>query len=93
MYFLAALFLAFMAALRASAQIAPTDAEWRAYSDLHAAAARGDVADIERRIASPRQQSEMDANIPDGSGATPLKLARDRGYREMAAILEKAGAK
>ena len=32
-------------------------------------------------------------NIPDGSGSTPLRLARNRGYREMVAILEKAGAK
>jgi ankyrin repeat protein len=32
-------------------------------------------------------------NIPDGSGATPLTLAKSRGYREMVAILEKAGAK
>jgi len=29
----------------------------------------------------------------DGSGATPLKLAKTRGYREMIAILEKSGAK
>ena len=32
-------------------------------------------------------------NIPDGSGSTPIRLARNRGYREMVAILEKAGAK
>jgi ankyrin repeat protein len=32
-------------------------------------------------------------NVPDGSGATPLTLAKSRGYREMVAILEKAGAK
>ena len=32
-------------------------------------------------------------NIPDGRGSTPLKLARDRGHREMVAILEKAGAR
>jgi ankyrin repeat protein len=32
-------------------------------------------------------------NIPDGSGSTPLQLARNRGYREMVAILEKSGAK
>lgn len=32
-------------------------------------------------------------NIADGGGSTPLKLARGRGYREMVAILEKAGAK
>jgi ankyrin repeat protein len=32
-------------------------------------------------------------NIADGGGSTPLKLAKDRGYREMVAILEKAKAK
>lgn len=32
-------------------------------------------------------------NLADRSGATPLALARGRGYREMAAILEKAGAR
>jgi len=32
-------------------------------------------------------------NISDGSGSTPLRLAKNRGYREMIAILEKAGAK
>jgi ankyrin repeat protein len=38
-------------------------------------------------------EAGTDVNLPDGSGATPLRLARSRGYREMAAILEKAGAK
>ena len=38
-------------------------------------------------------EAGADVNLPDGSGATPLKLARSRGYREMATILEKAGAK
>jgi uncharacterized protein len=32
-------------------------------------------------------------NIPDGSGSTPLKLAKNRGYQGMVAILEKAGAR
>jgi ankyrin repeat protein len=32
-------------------------------------------------------------NLTDRSGTTPLSLAKRRGYREMAAILEKAGAK
>ncbi|HEX5092901.1 MAG TPA: ankyrin repeat domain-containing protein [Burkholderiales bacterium] len=32
-------------------------------------------------------------NLADRSGTTPLALARGRGYREMAAILEKAGAR
>ena len=38
-------------------------------------------------------EAGADINIPDGSGATPLTLARARGYREMVAILEKAGAR
>jgi ankyrin repeat protein len=32
-------------------------------------------------------------NLADGNGATPLTLAKGRGYKEMVAILEKAGAK
>jgi len=32
-------------------------------------------------------------NIADRGGTTPLKLATSRGYREMAALLEKAGAR
>ncbi len=32
-------------------------------------------------------------NLTDRSGTTPLGLARSRGYREMVAILERAGAK
>ena len=34
-----------------------------------------------------------DVNIPDRSGATPLALAKARGYREMVVILERAGAR
>jgi uncharacterized protein len=34
-----------------------------------------------------------DVNLADRSGNTPLALARGRGYREMAAILERAGAR
>jgi ankyrin repeat protein len=34
-----------------------------------------------------------DVNIADRSGATPLTLAKRRDYREMAAILEQAGAR
>ena len=32
-------------------------------------------------------------NLADRNGTTPLALAKGRGYREMAAILEKAGAR
>ncbi len=32
-------------------------------------------------------------NLPDRRGATPLAMARERGYRDMIAILTKAGAR
>lgn len=34
-----------------------------------------------------------DVNLPDNQGATPLGLARQRGQREIASILEAAGAR
>ena len=60
MHFLAALLVALLAVLPASAQVAPTETELRAYGGLHAAAARGDVADIEKRaslLAKTRKRS------------------------------------
>jgi ankyrin repeat protein len=49
----------------------------------------------------PRHTATLDAlvkaganvNLADRSGQTPLALARGRGYRTMAAILERAGAR
>jgi ankyrin repeat protein len=38
-------------------------------------------------------QAGANVNIADRSGATPLALAKRRGYGEMVAILEKAGAR
>ena len=38
-------------------------------------------------------QAGANVNIADRSGATPLALAKRRGYSEMVAILEKAGAR
>jgi hypothetical protein len=38
-------------------------------------------------------EAGANVNIPDGSWVTPLKLARNRGYHDMVAILEKSGAK
>ncbi|HEY6026872.1 MAG TPA: ankyrin repeat domain-containing protein [Pseudolabrys sp.] len=38
-------------------------------------------------------QAGANVNIADRSGATPLALAKRRGYAEMVAILEKAGAR
>lgn len=38
-------------------------------------------------------EAGANVNLADRNGVTPLALARGRGYREMAAILEKAGAR
>ncbi len=38
-------------------------------------------------------EAGANVNLADRSGTTPLALAKGRGYREMAAILEKAGAR
>ena len=48
-----------------------------------------------RHVATLRALVEAGANVnlADRSGATPLALARGRGYREMVAILERAGAR
>ena len=61
MHILVALFVALLAALPASAQIAPTEAELRAYGGLHAAAARGDVVDMEKRIGSGENKEAIDS--------------------------------
>jgi len=48
-----------------------------------------------RHVATLKALVDAGANInlADRSGATPLTLARRRGYKEMAAILEAAGAR
>ncbi len=38
-------------------------------------------------------EAGANVNLADRNGATPLALAKSRGYREMAAILEQAGAR
>lgn len=38
-------------------------------------------------------QAGANANLADRGGSTPLKLARGRGFNEMATILEKAGGR
>jgi ankyrin repeat protein len=87
MPFLAILLLALLTALPASAQIAPDEAELRAYTGLHAAAARGDVAEIERRIAA-----REDKDARDGRHRTPLHVAVYMKQHDAARALIRLGA-
>ena len=84
---LATLFLGLLAALPASAQIAPAEAELRAYGGLHAAAARGDVVDIEKRIASAENREAIDSRH-----RTPLHVAVYQKQHDAARILIRLGA-
>jgi hypothetical protein len=87
MHFLAALLVALLTALPASAQVAPDDAELRAYGGLHAAAARGDVADIEARIAAGENKEAVDARR-----RTPLHVAVYQRRHDAARALMRLGA-
>lgn len=84
---LAALLLAIATALPASAQVGPTAAELRAYSGLHAAAARGDVAEIEKRIAAGENKEATDSRQ-----RTPLHVAGYRKQHDAARALIRLGA-
>ena len=87
MHVLAALLIALVTNLPASAQIAPTDAEVRAYGGLHAAAARGDVAEIEQRIGS-----NEDKEATDSRQRTPLHVAVYLKKHDAARVLIRLGA-
>jgi ankyrin repeat protein len=69
------------------AQIAPTATEAAHYTGLHAAAYRGDVAEVGRLIATG---AKLDA--PDRYGRTPLHVATFRKQRDVMRLLAKAGA-
>jgi ankyrin repeat protein len=87
MHFLVVLLVALLAGLPASAQVAPTEAELRAYRGLHAAAARGDVADIEARVAAAENREALDARQ-----RTPLHVAVYRKQHDAARALIRLGA-
>lgn len=87
MRILAALLLTLIAALPASAQVAPTEAELRAYGGLHAAAARGDIAEIEKRIAAGENKEAVDARQ-----RTPLHVAVYQKKHDAARALIRLGA-
>lgn len=71
----------------ASAQTAPSAAEAAAYRGLHAAAQRGDSAEIAKLAAAG---AALDAR--DAQGRTPLHVATFARQREAARALAKAGA-
>ena len=69
------------------AQVAPSAAEAAAYTGLHMAAHKGDVAKIQRLVATGTS-----LNTTDGHGRTPLHIATFAGQREAVRALVKAGA-
>jgi ankyrin repeat protein len=83
----AAFLFALLTALPASAQVAPSEAELRAYGGLHAAAARGDVAEIEKRIAAGENKEAV-----DDRRRTPLHVAVYQKKRDAARALLRLGA-
>ena len=87
MHVLTALLLVLATLLPASAQIAPTEAEWRAYGGLHAAAARGDVVGIEKLVASGENKEAVDSRR-----RTPLHVAAYLKKHDAARALIRLGA-
>jgi ankyrin repeat protein len=83
----AAFLLVLFMALPASAQVAPTESELHAYGGLHAAAARGDVVEIEKRIAGGENKEAVDARQ-----RTPLHVAVYMKKHDAARALIKLGA-
>ena len=70
------------------AQVAPTASEAAAYTGLHAAAQKGDVAKIEKLAAA----TKADHNARDSNGRTPLHVATFAKQRDAIRALVKAGA-
>jgi len=80
---IAALFFA----MPAAAQIPPSTAEVAVYRGLHAAAAKGDAAEIARLVAAGEKVEAV-----DGHRRTPLHLAAHFGHQAAAQALLKGGA-
>ena len=71
----------------ATAQVAPTQSELAAYTGLHAAAARGDVAAIETLVRDGADREAVDAR-----SRTPLHVAAFQKRHEAARTLMRLGA-
>ena len=87
MHILAVMLFTLLTTLSASAQIAPTESELRGYGGLHAAAARGDVAEIEKRIAAGD-----DKEARESRQRTPLHIATYQRKHDAARTLIRLGA-
>ena len=74
-------------ATAAAAQTPPSDNELRAYRGLHAAAAAGDMAEIEKLASAGGKLEDKDAN-----SRTPLHVAVFMGKRDAARALLRLGA-
>ena len=85
--FLTAFLLAMALAQGSMAQVGPTPAEAARYTGLHAAAHKGDVAQIGKLAAA-----KVDLNARDGNGRTPLHVAAFARQRDALRALVKAGA-
>jgi ankyrin repeat protein len=70
-----------------SAQTPPSERDLRIYAGLHAAAAKGDVAEIERLVAAGER-----INIQDSNSRTPLHVAVYRKHHAAARALLRLGA-
>jgi len=81
------LIAALLRPLPAAAQTPPSPSELRVYAGLHAAAAKGDAAEIERLIAAGQSPNAQDAH-----SRTPLHVAAHFGHQAAAQALLKAGA-
>jgi ankyrin repeat protein len=69
------------------AQTAPTERDLQIYAGLHAAAANGDVAEIEKLIAAGEKP-----NLQDANSRTPLHVAVFRRQQAAAQALLRLGA-
>src|SRR5215510_10968455 len=73
-------------AMSALAQIPPSERDLKIYAGLHAAAARGDVAELERLVAAGER-----VNIQDSNSRTPLHVAVYRKHHAAARALLRLG--